>query len=444
MLRIACLVLLLLYLSVAALATERFPSPEFSQRYQFPQITTPGPRDQVLSYIDIGVLFAALALAAYLVLKRRSRRDLAVLVIFSLLYFGFYRHGCICSIGAIQNVALALWNDNYVLPITAGAFFLLPLLFALFFGRVFCAGVCPLGVAQEVVLLRPVKVPLWLDNALGTVPYFYLGVAVLFAATESAFIICQYDPFVLFFRMGGSVGMLIFGVAMLLLATVIGRPYCRYLCPYGVLLRLLSPFAKWQVKISPEDCHSCHLCADACPYGAIKPPTPEVGTVSRKEGKTRLAVLLALLPILVLAGAGLMHLGSPLLAQVHPEVRLADRLWLEEQSRVEGRTEATEAFFIHGLPNMDAYREAAAIRKRFDTGSWILGAWIGLVLGLRIICMSVRRHSQEYQADPAACVACARCYALCPVEHARVQALAGGQTPVHEHADASIDTERPQ
>ncbi len=442
--RIACVVLLLLCLCVAAFAIENFPLPEFSQGYQFPQITTPQPSEQLVSYIDIGVLFAALALAAYLVLKKRSRRDLVVLVIFSLLYFGFYRHGCICSIGAIQNVALALWNDNYVLPVTAGAFFLLPLLFALFFGRVFCAAVCPLGAAQEIVLLRPVKVPVWLDNALGTVPYFYLGVAVLFAATESAFIICQYDPFVLFFRMGGSVGMLIFGVAMLLLATVIGRPYCRYLCPYGALLRLVSPFAKWQVKISPGDCHVCHLCGDACPYGAINPPTPEVGTVSRKEGKTRLAVLLALLPVVVLAGAGLVRLGSPVLAQVHAKVRLADRLWLEEQGRVEGRTDATEAFFIHGLPNMDAYREAAAIKKRFDTGSWILGAWIGLVLGLRMISMSVRRHRQEYQADPATCVACARCYASCPVEHARVQALADGQTPVHEHADSSIGTEEPR
>ncbi len=441
--RIACL-LLLLCPSVAAFAIERFPPPEFSQGYQFPQVTTPGPREELFSYIDIGVLFAALALAAYLVLKKRSRRDLVVLVIFSLLYFGFYRHGCICSIGAMQNVALALWNHDYALPVTAGAFFLLPLLFALLFGRIFCAGVCPLGAVQEVVLLRPVKVPLWLDNALGTVPYLYLGAAVLFAATGSAFIICRYDPFVLFFRMGGSVGMLAFSVAMLLLATVVGRPYCRYLCPYGALLRLLSPFAKWQVKISPGECPVCHLCAEACPYGAIKPPTPTVGTVSRKAGKARLAVLLALLPVLVLAGAGLVRLGSPLLAQVHAKVRLADRLWLEEQGRVEGRTDATEAFFIQGLPNMHAYREAAAVKQRFDTGSWILGAWIGLVLGLRMIAMSVRRHNPEYRADPAACLACARCYSSCPVQRDSEQAAGAGQTPSHDQADANLGTEEPR
>ena len=48
-----------------------------------------------------------------------------------------------------------------------GAFFLLPLIFALFAGRVFCAAVCPLGAAQDIVLLRPIKVPNWLAHCLG-------------------------------------------------------------------------------------------------------------------------------------------------------------------------------------------------------------------------------------------------------------------------------------
>ncbi|MHC5086583.1 MAG: 4Fe-4S binding protein, partial [Planctomycetota bacterium] len=41
-------------------------------------------------------------------------------------------------------------------------FFFSPLVFTLFFGRSFCAAVCPLGVIQDLVLLRPLKVPIWL------------------------------------------------------------------------------------------------------------------------------------------------------------------------------------------------------------------------------------------------------------------------------------------
>ena len=40
----------------------------------------------------------------------------AGLSLFSLLYFGFYREGCVCAIGSVQNVALALFDSSYALP----------------------------------------------------------------------------------------------------------------------------------------------------------------------------------------------------------------------------------------------------------------------------------------------------------------------------------------
>lgn len=411
-------------LAPPAAATEEFPPPEFGPWYTYPHVSTPEPRADWLLYIDIAVLAVALSVAAYLVLRKRRRRELVLLVVFSLLYFGFYRQGCICAVGAIQNVALALFDRNYALPLAAGAFFALPLLFTLLFGRVFCSGICPLGAAQEVVLLRPLKVPAYVDSALGTLPYIYLGAAVLFAGTGSAFVICDYDPFVLFFRRGGGTTMLVVGIAVLLLATVIGRPYCRYLCPYGVLLRLLAPFARWRVRITPTECVNCHLCADACPYGAIQAPTPEPGSVARSAGRRRLAVLLVALPVFVALGGLMARLSSPLLARVHPTVRLANRLWLEDQGRVEGQTEETEAFVQQGIAASEVYLEATEVHERFHVGSWAFGGWVGLVVGLRLIGLSIRRHRHEYDIDQGSCVACSRCYAACPVEHAGPEALA--------------------
>ena len=170
---------------------QRFPKPEFDSGYVQPSPSTPEPRSIALEYFDVFVLLAVLSLASWLAIRKRSRRGLLWLSIFSLVYFGFYRDGCICSIGAIQNVALSIFDPGYAISLTALLFFLLPLLFALFFGRVFCAAACPLGAIQDLLVINPVSIPSWIRKTLGFVPVIYLGLSVLLAATGSDFIICR-------------------------------------------------------------------------------------------------------------------------------------------------------------------------------------------------------------------------------------------------------------
>jgi len=267
--------LLGLALVAAASAQQRFPPPEFDSGHELPAMTRPVPSMTTSEVVDLLVMVAALSLCAYLTLVRRSRHGIAWLTAFSLVYFGFYREGCICPIGSIQNVTLSLADPSYSVPLTVVLIFVVPLAFCLMFGRVFCGGVCPLGAIQDMVLVRAVKVPRWLDRALGLLPHTYLGLAVLYAATGSAFVICKYDPFVAVFRLSGGIGMLVLGAAVLALATFVGRPYCRYVCPYGVLLGALSRFAWRRPTITPSVCISCHLCDDSCPFGAVRLPAPQ-------------------------------------------------------------------------------------------------------------------------------------------------------------------------
>jgi ferredoxin len=412
--------LLLPFLSFSQ-TVERFPKPDFQTDYQRPKLITPDSRAQFYEYLDVVVLIAALSLASFFALKQRSRRKIFLLMVFSLVYFGFYREGCICSVGSVQNVFYALFDSAYIIPVTAVIFFILPLLFTLFFGRTFCASVCPLGAIQDAVVLKPVKVPAWLESVLGLIPYLYLGLAVMFAAVGAGFIICQYDPFVGFFRFGARFNMVILGASMLLLGTVIARPYCRYLCPYGVLLNWMSRLSKSHVKITPTICDNCRLCEASCPFGSIRKP---VDTALPKEKRQteikRLAVLLVLLPVIVLgSGWVISRLHVPLSHQ-HFTVALASEILLENSGQRLETTDRTRAFRASGKPTEELFAEAAAIQNRFKIGGWMLGGFLGMVIGLKLIGLSIRKKQEEYEIDTGSCFSCARCFKYCPYEQVRL------------------------
>lgn len=392
------MVVVLLSTVGSAWGEQRFPPPDFETEYVYPVHADPPVRAVALGYIDLGVLLMTLSLAAYFALKSRSRKGMAWLSLFSLLYFGFYRLGCVCAIGAIQNVALALVDPAYGIPLVVLGFFLLPLVFAMFFGRVFCAGVCPLGAIQDLVLIRPKRLPRWLEQGLGVLPYFYLGFAVFFAVTGTRFLICEYDPFVGIFRLDGPFGVMLFGVGLLVLGTVVGRPYCRFLCPYSVLLRHLSRLSNRHLTITPTDCIQCRLCAEECPFGAIDEPNghaPSSGTV-RKQ----VALALITVPVLTLLFGWVITRMSGHFVSWHPLAAVAREILADPAQ-------------VAGLPE-DLVTDLTLLGSRFRVLGWWLGAFLALVISGRLIRISLFRVRTDYEVDRAGCVSCVRCVDVCP------------------------------
>lgn len=417
---------LLLLLMSAGISTagDFIPLPTFSN-YEIQSTQNPQPKAQWQEYLDVAALAVALSLASYLALKKRSRRGLFLLSIASLAWFGFWRQGCICSIGAIQNVSLAVFDMNYFVPMSAVAFFLLPLIFTLFFGRTFCASVCPLGAIQELVAIRPVQTPVWLDHVLGLFAYIYLGLSVLFAATGTAFIICRYDPFVGLFRQSASFEMLVLGGCFLVVGFFIGRPYCRFFCPYGAILGWLSKLSKWHVTIPPDSCIQCRLCEASCPYGAIREPTVIPHAADRTKSRRRLATLLLLAPMLVVLGGVLGWSIAAPLARINLTVRLAEYMYQEQTGKLQisaGRENDSimreiEAFHNTGRAVDDLNSEASAILSKFRIAGLCFGIWTGLVIGIKLIHLSIRRRRTDYEPDPAGCVSCGRCFSYCPTDN---------------------------
>ena len=430
-LSILCILTLLLFGVRGAEADIRFPQPEFESGHLLPASFTPAARSRALEYADVAVLAICLALASYLALRKRSRTLLFFLMVFALLYFGFWKKGCVCPVGATQNLALALFDPQYRIPITVIAFFTLPLAVALVFGRTFCAAVCPLGALQDVFLLKPVRVPSWLAQVLGMIPYAYLGFIILGVATGSGFYICRVDPFVSFFRRSGSINRLLYSAAFLLAGVFIGRPYCRFLCPYGVLLRWMSRFSRHHVTITPDECVQCRLCENACPFGCIHTPQAETEPLPVRREKRRLITLLVLVPVLVAAGG---IIGSRLdvpLSRINRTVLLAEQLAGEQSGKIFDLTLEAEAFRASGKPRGELLAEALSLRSGFRRGGFILGSFLGLVLGLRLIELSIRRKRDRFEIDRAGCFSCGRCFAACPREQ-RIRKERKGRIIVHE------------
>ena len=431
-----------LLLNFSAFAEPRFPPPDFIEtQHQLPVTNTPPARELWLQYVDVTVLLGCLGLAVWLIYQRRSRRGVWALSVFSLIYFGFYREGCICAIGAPQNIVFGLFNSGYAVPLTVVAFFAAPLVVSLFAGRAFCAGVCPHGALQDLLLIKPVKVPSWLEHGLGIIPFLFLGIGLAFAATGTGFLICRYDPIVPIFRLSGSSLMLSLAAITLLIGMFVGRPYCRFLCPYGALLRLTSLVSKWRVRVTPDFCTQCSLCEHSCPFGAMREPSS--GGVEPKllaPERMRLGWLLLLVPVLIASGAGIGYkLGVPA-SKLNPTVELAERYVRQQTDPVEYGLQTPEALSLQRaeFDPEELLTSAADVRHRFALACMIFGGWVGLVLGIKLVSLSLRTRRTDFEPDRGTCLACARCFRYCPNELVRIGQMPAGALATNAAATPAV------
>ena len=144
----------------------------------------------------------------------------------------------------------------------------------LVWGRVFCGFLCPFGALQDFMdrivpdqLKRPFSQTI--HNKAVYAKYVVLVIIVLPALAGSRMSLYQYfEPFgTVFFR---SSSMLLWAIAALFLAAsvVIPRFYCRYACPLGAALGVLSFLSLRRID-RVEQCEHCKVCQQKCPTGAI-------------------------------------------------------------------------------------------------------------------------------------------------------------------------------
>ena len=165
----------------------------------------------------------------------------------------------------------------------AAGFFLFSsfLVISFVFRKAFCSWLCPVGTVSEYLWKlgratfgRSFQLPRWADIPLRALKYVVLGffgyaVIVMSAASIAEFLNSPYALIVdvrmlNFFRdLGRTAAWVI--LALVISSIFVKNFWCRYLCPYGGFLGLVSLLSPMRITRNASTCIDCAKCAKACP-----------------------------------------------------------------------------------------------------------------------------------------------------------------------------------
>jgi polyferredoxin len=144
-----------------------------------------------------------------------------------------------------------------------------------------CSWGCQLGTLQDAIfrlnrdkqdrkgLIRQFKVPFVISNSVRVAFFTAIVAFAFFWATD---IVEGIDPFKTFQPQAlGWAGAAFVG-AMLVLSLFTWRPWCHFLCPFGLVGWATEKISWFKVHVDYDKCIACGACAKACPstvMGAI-------------------------------------------------------------------------------------------------------------------------------------------------------------------------------
>jgi NosR/NirI family transcriptional regulator, nitrous oxide reductase regulator len=216
------------------------------------------------------LLIFALVMASFLTKNARLRW---ITLSVTLVYLGFINGGFL-SVSHITNT-INLGPSMILGDVPLLMIVVFTLVTTLIWGRVFCSTLCPFGAVQDLLSkfvprrwqkTMPARIHL---KAL-YLKYLFLALIVVMAIVQGGVSIFQYfEPFGTLFFYSTSVVLWTILLLILLASAVVKRFYCRYVCPLGAALGVLSLFSLSRIKRVPQ-CTACSVCEQVCPTGAIR------------------------------------------------------------------------------------------------------------------------------------------------------------------------------
>ena len=188
----------------------------------------------------------------------------------------------LCPYGGLESLYIFLLTGSTLSKIFTGTVIVLvmSLMTAVLFRRAFCGTLCPFGAIQEFFAFIGKKgfkkrfiLPAFIDRPLRYLKYAVLALTTGAAWKTGELWMSPYDPWAAYAHIFEGPAALIDEFAIgtgLLLITVAGsalydRFFCKYLCPMGAFLGLVSKLSPSKIERNKDVCIDCGICAKTCP-----------------------------------------------------------------------------------------------------------------------------------------------------------------------------------
>jgi len=220
---------------------------------------------------DIG-LFAAFATLAMVSFLRKSIPLKYLTLVVSVLYMGVYKSQLISVVNIFGAMTGNLPIFSYSIAWYAFAAF--TVVTTVLWGRLYCGRICAFGALTQLIdAIVPARfrfeVPKALEERASYIKYVILfGAIGYYLLTREIEFYRYIEPFWMF-TFEASTALWI-GLGVLLVASIFVRNlYCRFFCPLGAALGLISTLSVFKIKRWSE-CSQCALCEKTCEWGAIR------------------------------------------------------------------------------------------------------------------------------------------------------------------------------
>ena len=185
----------------------------------------------------------------------------------------------LCPFGGLETLYSLMAGGGFLRHTATSSVILLVgmLVMAVAYRRSFCGTLCPLGTLQGLfgaagrkLFRRRFAVPRGVDRVARYLKYVVLVFFAVWTWQAAELVLRPYDPWVAWAHLTSPDLLVTYGIGLAVLVVslagslVYDRFFCKYLCPAGALLGLLSRVSFLNIRRDADACIDCGRCDTAC------------------------------------------------------------------------------------------------------------------------------------------------------------------------------------